>query len=322
MKFSDIPFDKIVMVGNKRFLHTNTFNVNWLLGRYCNYNCSYCWPYAHTKKKDHRPLNVIIDVIETIFLNAHDKGFDKFTFSFSGGEPTLHPDFLDIIKYTSLEDSNVNITTNCSQSINWFNKLLKITPKISITASFHPEFETPERFIEKIKYLKDAGIYLQINIVLVHNNFDRMWEYAKYFYDQGISVQAKIEVEYRNNTTIEKPYTEDQLDKIKNGFPRITETNYTFEMIDQNNKVYEVDNIERVIGLGFNRFKGWECDTGYRSIIIHEPSGLVKRHYLCNDEPLGHIEKGFELYDSPKECITEICGSCADCKIPKYRRSL
>ena len=36
MKFSDIDFSEIVKVGNRRFLHSQTFNVNWLLGRYCN----------------------------------------------------------------------------------------------------------------------------------------------------------------------------------------------------------------------------------------------------------------------------------------------
>jgi len=40
---------------------------------------------------------------------------------------------------------------------------------------------------------------------------------------------------------------------------------------------------------------------------------------MCRDERLGHIETGFKLYDEPRPCITEICGSCADCKIPKYK---
>ena len=44
--FSKIPFDKIVRVGTKTMLFKDTFTVSWLLGRFCNYKCSYCWPYA------------------------------------------------------------------------------------------------------------------------------------------------------------------------------------------------------------------------------------------------------------------------------------
>ena len=126
-------------------------------------------------------------------------------------------------------------------------------------------------------------------------------------------------LEYANNTTIEKSYTSDQLDKIKNGIPKFDKKTYTYMMIDKNQKTHKVDNVERILGLGFNRFKGWKCEAGYRSIIIHEPTGLIKRHYLCHDDPIGHIERGFLLYREPRECITEICGSSADCKIPKYK---
>ena len=81
MKFSDIPFDKCVVVGNKQYLRDNWFSVNWLLGRYCNYNCSYCWPYAHKEEKDHRDIKVIIKTLDSIFEQSKERGFDKFSFS-------------------------------------------------------------------------------------------------------------------------------------------------------------------------------------------------------------------------------------------------
>ena len=90
-------------------------------------------------------------------------------------------------------------------------------------------------------------------------------------------------------------------------------------MIDKNNKAYYIDNLERLLGLNFNRYRDWICEAGYRSIIITEPSGDIKRHFMCKDKPLGNITSGFKLYKKPMKCITEICGSSADCKIPKYK---
>ena len=46
--FTKIPFDDLVRVGQRTMLHRDLFSISWLLGRYCNYRCSYCWPYARS----------------------------------------------------------------------------------------------------------------------------------------------------------------------------------------------------------------------------------------------------------------------------------
>lgn len=320
MKFSDIPFDKCVRVGNKHYLRDNWFSVNWLLGRYCNYSCSYCWPYAHTKEKDHRDIKVIIKTLDSIFVQAKERGFNKFSFSFSGGEPTLHPNFIDIVHHIKSQPiSKINLTSNCSRNISWWKHLVPYLKDFSVTASFHPEFADREVFLKKVKFLKENGARAQINIVLLNERFDEMWEHSNYFYERGISVQAKVQIDYINGKTIEREYTDDQWDKIWNGLPRHSKHEYIFELVDADGNKYLVDNAERALGLKFNRYRGWLCDAGYRSIILTEPKGNVLRHYMCQDPPLGHIETGFKLYDEPKPCITDICGSCADCKIPKYK---
>ena len=48
MDFTKIPFEDIQLVGTKTMLHQDTFTVSWLLGRFCNYKCTYCWPYARS----------------------------------------------------------------------------------------------------------------------------------------------------------------------------------------------------------------------------------------------------------------------------------
>ena len=41
--FTQIPYDDIVKVGQRTLLYRDLFSVSWLLGRFCNYKCSYCW---------------------------------------------------------------------------------------------------------------------------------------------------------------------------------------------------------------------------------------------------------------------------------------
>jgi hypothetical protein len=91
------------------------------------------------------------------------------------------------------------------------------------------------------------------------------------------------------------------------------------EFEDDTGKKWYMDQAERFNAFGFNNFKGWSCESGYRSIIIREPDGAIKRSYSCSDKPLGYIETGFRLFDSPMPCITGACVSSADSKIPKTR---
>ena len=80
-----------------------------------------------------------------------------------------------------------------------------------------------------------------------------------------------------------------------------------------------MDQAERFNAFEFNKFKGWECSSGYRGIIIREPDGSIKRSYSCDDEPLGYIYDDFKLFDGPKVCISKTCVSSADSKIPKRK---
>ena len=89
------------------------------------------------------------------------------------------------------------------------------------------------------------------------------------------------------------------------------------ELIDDKGKKYYVDQAERFNAFGFNKFKGWTCNAGYQGCVIRENE--VKRSYSCQDEPLGTLDGGFELFKAPSKCITPSCVSSADSKLPKVK---
>ena len=92
---------------------------------------------------------------------------------------------------------------------------------------------------------------------------------------------------------------------------------FQVEFKDSEHKEWYIDQAERFNAFNFNKFTDWECSSGYRSIIIREPDGSVKRSYSCMDVPLGNIETGFKLFSKPMPCISPSCVSSADSKIPK-----
>jgi MoaA/NifB/PqqE/SkfB family radical SAM enzyme len=89
--FTKIPFADIVSVGQRTLLYRDLFTVSWLLGRFCNYKCSYCWPYARSDRKDHRPTELCLTTIDEIKRQARDNGFNSFHFSLIWGRAYFSP---------------------------------------------------------------------------------------------------------------------------------------------------------------------------------------------------------------------------------------
>ena len=327
--FSLIPFDKIVKLGQTSMLEKDLFTVSWLLGRYCNYKCSYCWAHGRSDVKDHRPTELCLKTIDSIKEQARAQGFNSFHFSLSGGEPTLHPGYLDILNRLAEDILNTNytsihMTTNLSRGFKWFEKYIEYAIKFnraSITASYHQEFiKDNNNFASKLLFLQKEGIKITINIVMVPERFTELYEIASFFYDKGLNTSLKPQSDPHAGYVV-KGYTKEQLDILHNGMPRLENKKSVMqvELIDDTGKVWYMDQAERFNAFNFNCFKGWECESGYRSIIIREPCGSIKRSYSCIDKPIGNIETGFKLFDKPKVCISPSCVSSADSKIPKKK---
>ena len=325
--FTKIPWNDIEALGTKTMLYRDTFTISWLLGRFCNYNCTYCWPYARSDKKDHRPTELCIKTIDSIKEQARKQGFNSFNWSLSGGEPTFHPGYLDILQHLADDEGNCNrqrihMTSNCSRKKKWFETYIKYANKFdkaSITASAHFEsLNTQDKiadFADKLVFLQDNGIRITINMVMIPERFWELTEHVLYFKDRGIHTTLKPQ----SNPTATKVvdgYTQGQLDILHND-SRPTERE--IDLVDSIGDIYEVDQAERFNAFNFNEFKGWICSSGYRSIIIREPCGSIKRSYSYSDAPLGNIKTGFKLFDKLMPCITDNCVSSADSKIPKRK---
>ncbi len=321
--FQSIPFDNIVRFGQRTMLDRPLFSVSWILGRFCNYNCSYCWPYARSDKVDHQPFEVYTRTVDEIKRQARANGFTEFHWSFSGGEPTAYKNLLELIKY--LDDGgpyqSLHMTTNLSPGSKWWNKWCEntsIMQRRSITASYHSEHANEQEFSDKCLQLMHNGVYVTINQVMVPEQFDEYYNRCKRFAEKGINVTLKPQSDPTASRVVDG-YTDEMIDIMQTGFLQKakTENLYQIALYDENNIEYLFDQAERFNAYGFNQFQGWTCNSGYQSVIIR--GNEVKRSYSCHDEPLGTLTKGFNLFQSPQLCITPSCVSSADSKVPKCK---
>jgi len=321
--FTKIPFNNIIRFGQRTMLHRPLFSTSWILGRFCNYNCSYCWPYARSDKIDHQPLEVYTNTIDEIKRQARHNGFNEFHWSFSGGEPTAYKQLPDLVKHLDETEStyqSIHMTTNLSPGSKWWNTWCKNTEMLqrrSITASFHDEFAKEQEFGDKCLQLQYELVHVTINQVMVPEKFDELYARMERFHKRGINVTLKPQSDPTASTVVDG-YTEEMIHKMQTGFPQRSngEDTYQIALYDYNDNEYLFDQAERFNAFGFNKFQGWGCNSGYQSVIIR--SNEVKRSYSCHDVALGTLDR-FELFKEPQLCITPSCVSSADSKIPKCK---
>ena len=319
MQFSTIPFDQITHFGQQTMLDRPLFNVSWILGRFCNYKCSYCWPYARTDIPDHQSLEVYKSTVDEIKRQARANGFNQFHWSFSGGEPTAYKQLPDLVRH--LDDGvqtpyqSIHMTTNLSPGSKWWNTWCSNTSLLqrrSITASFHDEFAREQEFGDKCLQLMYERVHVTVNQVMVPEKFFETLERCERLRARGINVTLKPQSN-DSATAIVEGYTSEMIKIMQDDFEQ--QEDYQIRLSDGRQDYY-IDQAERFNALRFNSFTNWTCNSGYQSVIIRGTE--VKRAYSCHDEPLGTLEN-FKLFMHPTLCTTPSCVSSADSKIPKCR---
>ena len=321
--FQDIPFHKITKFGQRTMLDRPLFNTSWILGRFCNYNCSYCWPYARSDKLDHQDFEVYTRTVDEIKRQARTNGFTQFHWSFSGGEPTAYKRLIDLVKHMddiTVPYQSIHMTTNLSPGSKWWKVWCDATAawqRRSVTASYHAEHAKEQEFGDKCLQLMYEQVHVTVNQVMVPELFYELYERCTRLHKRGINITLKPQSDPTASKVVDG-YTDEMINLMQTGFPQQSQGEEVYQIaLYDNDKEYLFDQAERFNAFGFNKFQDWTCNSGYQSVIIRGTE--VKRSYSCHDQPLGNILTGFDLFSSPKKCITPSCVSSADSKIPKCK---
>lgn len=144
---ADIPVTKKSIDEHSQIIRLERSNpwprfVQWDIGRWCNYSCSYCWPDVHNKSDAHKTMEVMqraVDRIHQEWSNGH-----RTQWSFGGGEPTINPDFLNIVEYLHDHGDYISLVTNGSRSEDYYRRLARVAD--SVQFSLHFEFWKREVF--------------------------------------------------------------------------------------------------------------------------------------------------------------------------------
>jgi len=163
------------------------------VGFYCNNHCAFC---VQGRKREWFPAKNKKEVKDSL-REAYGKG--KREVVFTGGEPTLHPNFLELVAYAkNIGFQEIQIQSNgrmfaysdfCKKTIEAGATLF--SPALHGADAKTQDFLTgiPGSFmqtIQGIRNLKKLGQYVMTNSVITKKNYKQIPKLAKLLVDLGV----------------------------------------------------------------------------------------------------------------------------------------
>ena len=160
--------------------------VFWEMGRRCNFNCSYCPADVHNnteKKKSWDQLYDAYQLIKNKFLLGA-----KANFVVSGGEPTVHKNYVEFAKMVYDDGHKLSTHSNGSRLPKYYRELIHYS---DLNISIH--FEYIDRYEEKISNIIDGICQEKIDRDLEGKHRGHM---EVYFMVMPGRMQEAIDLEY------------------------------------------------------------------------------------------------------------------------------
>jgi organic radical activating enzyme len=258
----------------------------WYITDVCQYQCSYCSSVMFNKHTFNKK-----SVAWKIALNKLKKIDTKFSIEFVGGEPTLHPHLLTLIKELNVISNceSIEVITNLAKNINYYKQFdIPECDKLKITPSYHPEYK--DGFLDKCFELdKFKNIYYYLNINL--SDKEEEWEYIKYILSK--SDELNMGVNFLFETEEWTPnYTEKFFSYFKNSIENVEKSKCFryFNKISQERFPHTfsdgtVDNLTEkfIVKNELYKFKGFKCKALMYNINM---DGSISNYCTRKKQPI------------------------------------
>lgn len=299
----------------------------WDLGRRCTYACSYCLGH---RSNTWSPMAGWDDLVKTLhfiesYCDLYDfyrtpKPFDKKhlnTISFTGGEPTINPNFFKLIDYgyKNLDDKfTFSLTTNGAFSRARAEKIKSYGMNGTISYHCEAEQKTKDLVIENILLLKNK---FSVNVMFHQDYFNECVELCDTLKKEGVKFTPRVigdseDVEAAIKAGTAHVYTKDQTNWFKNFFGSKNKSdsdgNYSTlgraccggrKFCTRNSDKWTED----VSFLENTNFYNWNCFINWYFLFINSELDLVWTHQTCgvnlNNEvgPLGKISESDKILE-------------------------
>lgn len=321
-------------------LDGNVFQVTWDLGRRCNYDCSYCPTHRHDNFSSHATLEELKSSAEFVFeyidLYMQHRYYKFASIGFTGGEPTVNPNFIRFVKYfkelyqekyKSRYECSFALTSNGAMSKKMADNVIENFDHITVSYHAEADKKLKTQVVDRIRQFSnfgpEQGCSVSINVMFHAEHFDECVERCRQFDQEGIKyVPRVIGEEPDSKPTFAHKYSPEQLQWMKDYWNKNTKK-VNGEDVKKENKDEESKEKELGLKIGrpccgsrtmclsnngeerkskfvdFREFKGWNCSVNWFFMHIEQQTDQVFHHQTCQarfDQTRGPIGKLSEGY--------------------------
>lgn len=292
--FKDMPYLKSM----KRAFDKLPIQCSMYITDRCNLSCQYCSEFDNSKP--HPNLNVIKKRID----NVVKLGILKLTLA--GGEPLLHPDIEEIIRYSKSKGITVSISTNSflltDSMINKLTKAALDVIQISVDRKTPSQItqKSLDKIAPKIEKLKKTDIKIHISGVICEDTMDEIEDVLRYGLKQAIPTELRL-------------MHGDQSEKMKIHY--VTQKR-GIELIEMQMKLKKrglnIHATNKIMAFQRDKLKGkeieWTCLAGYKIFFVSSegyfwPCSLLKSRRKIEEIKLEDLVQ----YNYKKDCQSS-CG--------------
>lgn len=294
-----------------RWPHQDSVKVEWNLGKRCNYDCSYCPSSIHDNTSAHTDIEVLKATVDKLMTLGK-----PIRLSFTGGEPTVHPKFKELLQYCKhVGISWISVTTNGTLPYEFYASL----PVDQLVFSIHLEYDWKRVFntIESIVDLTSINVIAQI--MAHHNHMDAVLQLrAKCLLAHIPSTVRRIRwTEGDHDLFDDMRYNANDLDWLKQQDATVKENTVIF--LKEEPDMPRLKHANDVIKLHLNKFKGWTCNAGIESLMINW-DGDVHRATCRVGGSLGNVYNNtFVVPSDPIVCDRNFCTCASDIPLTKIK---
>ena len=298
----------------------STLKIIWQITSACTYACEYCPTELHTGKS----IEVDLIQLRSFFEMFLDR---KIVLTITGGEPTIHPQFLEIANL--LKDLNIKtiVDSNLSRSLRFYEESAGLIDNWCIT--LHPSQHTLD--IEKIKVLAEKSftiVYVMMD-PLHWNTAIQWWNTLKDI--QNIKLIVLKPVDNWAGATYKGVFTKEQQHFLNTAVPIYTMSKERAEQLRKSDWLFDLGSTvqyqdgskdmldaDALMKQGLNKFKGWSCNAGNEVMVLSD-SGNVSMA-TCGVANLGHWSTiNIDNIKQPVICPRDYCQCGTDIKASKHK---
>ncbi len=225
-----MDFDTINLLSGK------VFQITWDLGRRCNYDCSYCPVTRHDNFSPHASLDELKNSVNFVYsyidLYMQYRKEDRASISFTGGEPTVNPNFISFVQYLREEyeskyagrwQNALTLTTNGAMSKKMAQAV--IDNLSHVTVSYHAESnqKLKDQVKDRILQFRQAEIdnpaafRINVNVMFHAEYFDECVKLCEFLDEHEVKyVPRVIGEEPDSKPTFAHKYSDEQLEFMRN----------------------------------------------------------------------------------------------------------